>query len=176
MPGEFAWIITLLDPESGNVHSTNYSERRYASQDEASAAGQHGTFSIDADGKWTYTLTNNDPAVQGLGAGKTLTETFTVTTADGTLVATGKIDVTDIDTTDTHTWSVNDGGKGTYGSFSVAGLGDWTYNLGNANKDVQGLKSGETFTETFTVTVDDGNGGVVSKDVTVTINGTDDGA
>lgn len=39
-PGEFAWIITLLDPESGNVRSTNYSERRYASLDEASAAGK----------------------------------------------------------------------------------------------------------------------------------------
>lgn len=40
MPGEFAWIITLLDPETGNVHSTNYSDRRYGSQDEASAAGK----------------------------------------------------------------------------------------------------------------------------------------
>lgn len=40
MPGEFAWIITLFDPESGNVRSTNYSPTRYASQDEASAAGK----------------------------------------------------------------------------------------------------------------------------------------
>lgn len=40
LPGEFAWIITLLDPDTGNVRSTNYSERRYASQDEASAAGK----------------------------------------------------------------------------------------------------------------------------------------
>ena len=40
MPGEFAWIITLFDPETGNVRSTNYSHRRYASQDEASAAGK----------------------------------------------------------------------------------------------------------------------------------------
>ena len=40
MPGEFAWIITLFDPETGNVRSTNYSPRRYASQDEASAAGK----------------------------------------------------------------------------------------------------------------------------------------
>ncbi|MGO4402602.1 VCBS domain-containing protein, partial [Achromobacter sp. PAB15] len=95
---------------------------------------------------------------------------------DGTLVATGKIDVADVDTTDTHTWTVNNDGKGTYGSFSVDGSGNWTYNLDNANKAVQGLKSGETFTETFTVTVNDGNGGIVDKQVTVTINGTDDGA
>ena len=116
----------------------------------------------------TIVGTNDIPVLTGKADG--------AVTEDGTLVATGKIDVTDIDTTDTHTWSVNDGGKGTYGSFSVDASGNWTYNLDNANKDVQGLKSGETFTETFTVTVDDGNGGVVSKDVTVTINGTDDGA
>ncbi|OCZ99973.1 hypothetical protein A7P25_21295 [Achromobacter xylosoxidans] len=40
LPGEFAWIITLLDPNTGNVRSTNYSERRYSSHDEASAAGK----------------------------------------------------------------------------------------------------------------------------------------
>lgn len=40
MPGEFAWIITLFDPDSGNVRSTNYSEKRYGSQDEASVAGK----------------------------------------------------------------------------------------------------------------------------------------
>ncbi|MEN5346128.1 hypothetical protein ABE599_20655 [Achromobacter mucicolens] len=30
----------MLDPESGNVRSTNYSDRRYPSQDEASTAGK----------------------------------------------------------------------------------------------------------------------------------------
>ncbi|MCY1218128.1 hypothetical protein D9M72_300640 [compost metagenome] len=40
VPGEFAWIVTLFDPETGNVRSTNYSEKRYGSQDEASAAGK----------------------------------------------------------------------------------------------------------------------------------------
>ncbi|MEN5165670.1 hypothetical protein [Achromobacter kerstersii] len=52
MPGEFAWIITLLDPETGNVHSTNYSERRYGSQDEASAAGKAAVVKfLGSDGK-----------------------------------------------------------------------------------------------------------------------------
>ncbi len=40
MPGEFAWIITLFDPDTGNVRSTNYSSKRYGSQDEASTAGK----------------------------------------------------------------------------------------------------------------------------------------
>lgn len=52
MPGEFAWIITLLDPESGNVHSTNYSEKRYGSQDEASLAGKAAVMEfLGSDGK-----------------------------------------------------------------------------------------------------------------------------
>ncbi|WFP08410.1 MULTISPECIES: retention module-containing protein [Achromobacter] len=188
--------LEVTDPDAGQA----------VFQAQTNAPTTHGTFSIDADGKWTYDLNNGDPAVQGLGAGKTLTETITVTTADGTtgevvitivgtndvpvltgkadgavtedgsLVATGKLDVADVDTTDTHTWTVNNDGKGTYGSFSVDGNGNWTFNLDNTNKDVQGLKSGESITETFTVTVDDGNGGQVSKEVTVTIDGTDDGA
>ncbi|EFF72927.1 VCBS domain-containing protein, partial [Achromobacter piechaudii] len=117
--------LDVTDPDAGQA----------VFQAQTSTAGQHGTFSVDANGNWTYNLTNSDPAVQGLGAGKTLTETFTVATADGTtgqvvvtivgtndvpvltgkadgavtedgsLVATGKLDVADIDTTDTHTWT-----------------------------------------------------------------------
>ncbi len=48
-PGEFAWIVTLLDPESGNVRSTNYSERRYGSLDEASAAGKSAVVAFLGD-------------------------------------------------------------------------------------------------------------------------------
>ena len=35
---------------------------------------------MSADGAWTYTLDNSDPAVQALQAGQTLHDTFTVTT------------------------------------------------------------------------------------------------
>ena len=35
-------------------------------------------------GTWTYTLNNNNAAVQALNVGGTLTDTFTVHTADGT--------------------------------------------------------------------------------------------
>ncbi|MBB1596997.1 hypothetical protein [Achromobacter sp. UMC46] len=63
MPGEFAWIITLLDPESGNVHSTNYSERRYGSQDEASAAGKAAVMAfLGGDGINALVLPKDDKA------------------------------------------------------------------------------------------------------------------
>ena len=45
---------------------------------------RYGTFTIDAAGVWTYTLNNNNAAVQSLNAGQTLTDSFTATTMDGT--------------------------------------------------------------------------------------------
>ena len=44
----------------------------------------YGTYTMTAGGIWTYTLNNNNATVQALNVGGTLTDTFTVTTADGT--------------------------------------------------------------------------------------------
>ena len=52
----------------------------------ASDAG-YGTFTMTAAGVWTYTLDNTNSAVQALNVGGTLTDTFTVTTIDGTATA-----------------------------------------------------------------------------------------
>ena len=49
----------------------------------ASASG-YGSYTLTAAGVWTYTLNNSNPSVQALNAGQTLTDTFTVTTVDGT--------------------------------------------------------------------------------------------
>ena len=48
----------------------------------------------------------------------------------------------------------------------------WTYNV--ADSDLDFLSEGETITETFTITVDDGNGGTISQDVTITLIGAKD--
>ena len=45
---------------------------------------------------------------------------------------TGQLTQHDVDTNDTHTWSVNDDGKGKYGSFTVDQNGKWTYKLDNS--------------------------------------------
>ena len=44
----------------------------------------HGTFQVNADGTWTYTLDNGDTAVDGLDDGESLTDTITVWSEDGT--------------------------------------------------------------------------------------------
>ncbi|WGR91411.1 DUF5801 domain-containing protein [Bradyrhizobium sp. ISRA435] len=48
------------------------------------SAGGYGTFTITTDGVWTYTLDDANSAVQALGVGGTLTDSFTVTTIGGT--------------------------------------------------------------------------------------------
>ncbi|MCA1806726.1 MAG: VCBS domain-containing protein, partial [Actinobacteria bacterium] len=52
------------------------------------------------------------------------------------------------------------------------GTVDWDYTISEG--DLNFLAVGEKVTAIFTVTVDDGNGGTVNQDVTVTISGTND--
>ncbi len=44
----------------------------------------YGSYTLTAAGAWSYTLNDNNPAVQALNAGQTLTDTFTAMTVDGT--------------------------------------------------------------------------------------------
>ncbi|MBE0600111.1 MAG: hypothetical protein IH568_02245, partial [Burkholderiaceae bacterium] len=48
------------------------------------STGGFGTYTMTSDGVWTYTLNNANTTVQALNATQTLTDTFTVTTVDGT--------------------------------------------------------------------------------------------
>ena len=48
------------------------------------SANGYGTFTIDAGGNWVYTLNNGNTTVNNLNDGGTLSDSFTVTTADGT--------------------------------------------------------------------------------------------
>ena len=57
-------------------------QRRFTAQ--SSVAGTYGTFTLGADGAWTYTLDNADADTDALGAGETGKDTFAVTSVDGT--------------------------------------------------------------------------------------------
>src|SRR5438067_1260299 len=48
------------------------------------STGGYGSDAMPAAGVWTYTLDNANSAVQALNVGDTLTDSFTVTTVDGT--------------------------------------------------------------------------------------------
>ncbi|WP_425404060.1 VCBS domain-containing protein [Hwanghaeella sp.] len=164
-------------------------------------AGTFGSFSVDAAGSWTYDLDNGSASVQALTDGQQVTDSFTVTSADGTatetvtVTITGTNDVpvfggtasgdvtedTTLQTTGTLTIADADAGQstvqpiagqaGTFGSFSVDAAGNWTYDLDNGSASVQALTNGQQVTDSFTVTSADGT---ATETVTVTITGTND--
>lgn len=71
---------------------------------------KYGSFTVDAEGKWSYTLDNSLGAVQELNDGDTLTETFeyTITDADGD-TSTATLTITINGTNDAPTVAVGGG-------------------------------------------------------------------
>ncbi|WP_193778385.1 VCBS domain-containing protein, partial [Pseudovibrio sp. WM33] len=175
-----------VDPDHSDIHTITF---------DASETTGEVTF---ADGKFHY-----DPNGQfdELGAGETATDTFTYTIDDGnggvitktvTVTINGTNDVpvvndiditvvqntnvviinadfSDVDVNDTHIITIDN--STTVGVVINNGDGTFSYDCGDAFIH---LSVGETATDTFTYTIDDGNGGVITKTVTVTINGTND--
>src|SRR5207248_8190396 len=78
VPGTPTATGTLTDTDVDNPANTFT-----AAGPTASDAG-YGSFTMTAAGVWVYTLDNANSAVQALNLGGTLTDTFTVTTVDGT--------------------------------------------------------------------------------------------
>ena len=68
--------------DSADIHNT--SDSWTAIETPTLSPNGYGTFTIDAAGQWVYILDDNNPTVQALNAGATLTDTFTATTIDGT--------------------------------------------------------------------------------------------
>lgn len=162
----------------------------------SSIDGVYGTFSIDAGGNWTFAALDND-ALQALGGGDTVTETFTVKTIDGTtkevtIKIDGLDDVPVITGSDSGTVledvsmmasgsltandkDANESGfqvstiTGENGDFSIDANGNWTFTVADSDS-LQAMSAGDTITEVFTVKTTDGT----TKDVTITINGSDD--
>nr|PMI00674.1 hypothetical protein BCU54_17750 [Vibrio lentus] len=108
-----------------------------------------GQLEIDQHGNWNYYIDNRKPEVQSLGVSETLTDTVTVNSKDGTshiITVTihgtndapilnvqqssnvsGTLIETDLDTNDTHTFSVVSS-AGQFGSLSVdPNTGDYVY-------------------------------------------------
>ena len=81
-PGTPTATGTLTDTDVDNPPNTFT-----AVSSPTASAGGYGTFTMTAAGVWTYTLNDANSAVQALNVGDTLTDTFTVTTVDGTATA-----------------------------------------------------------------------------------------
>ncbi len=127
------------------------------------------------------TGTNDDPTITS--GSTTATGAITEDATTPNLSATGTIAFNDVDLTDVHlATSVPAIGNTLGGTLSLGAVSDsattapgtvgWTYTV--PNSAVQYLAAGQTVTETFTVTIDDQNGGTVDQVVTITITGSND--
>ena len=144
---------TVTDTITVTITGTNDAPTITAQTDVAGAvteitdgASGEGTNNLTDTGSFTIADLDND--------------SVTVSTAEGTTDAVGgsflgALTATVADDTDDGSGQIN-----------------WTYTVADA--DVEYLEEGETVTETFTVTVSDGNGGTVDQTVTVVITGAND--
>ncbi|TXC65681.1 tandem-95 repeat protein [Piscinibacter aquaticus] len=166
-------------------------------QPQASTAGAYGTFTLAANGAWTYTAANSNTAIQSLGAGQTLTETFTVRSADGTTssvvvtingtndapvaqassftvaedaaIVNGSVTATDVDTGSTLTYTLN--GSAPAGlTFNANG----SYSFNPANAAYQSLGVGQQQVITVPYTVTDNAGATSTANLVITVTGTND--
>ena len=78
---EASGTLTVSDPDAGQDTFTA----------QTGTEGRYGTFTLEADGTWSYTLDNEDEQTGELVAGETVTDTFAVASADGTV---GRVVVT----------------------------------------------------------------------------------
>ena len=119
-----------------------------------------------AEARVTITIIGaNDPAVAITG--QTTGAVTAVPAATEPTLATGTLSVDDPDGPGTVQAREN---PGAYGVFRVTAQGVWTYTLNNADRDTIALAAGDTATDVFTVTADDG----ITTTVTITVTGADD--
>ena len=93
---------------------------------------------------------------------------------DGIRKASGTLLGTAADAGSLLSWSVLQGGIGEYGTLSISAAGKWLYTLANASQAVQSLAQGQHATDSFTVQLSDGHGGIASQTVTLDVLGSND--
>ncbi|MDX8499651.1 VCBS domain-containing protein, partial [Mesorhizobium sp. VK4C] len=185
---------------SGDLNATDV-DNAATFNTQTTIAKSYGTFSIDANGTWSYTLDDNNAAVQALnstGANTTLHELVTVTTVDGTqqviditihgandaaVLSSASVDLTegntaaDISTSGTLTISdVDSSATFVAQAAAVGSYGTFTIDAAGAwtytaSSAHDEFVAGQHYTENFDVMSADGT----HTSVAIDILGTDDG-
>jgi VCBS repeat-containing protein len=75
---------TLATSGTLTVSDADTGEAVFVAQTAVAGTNGHGAFTLGTDGAWSYAADTTQGAIQALGAGKTLTDSLTATTADGT--------------------------------------------------------------------------------------------
>ena len=179
---------------SGVLNVSDVDDGENVFQPQSSVPGTYGVFSIDEQGNWTYTRTSD---LNSMNQGDELTDSFQVTSADGTAMetvvvtitgendaasisgdptrmmtedaagASGVLSVSDVDEGE-NVFQPQNSVTGTYGVFSIDEQGSWTY---TKTSDLNFLKPGDELTDSFQVSSADGT---AIETVVVTITGEND--
>jgi len=92
--------------------------------------------------------------------------------------ASGTVTFSDVDTSDTHSASYTAAGSDYLGNFSLGALDETTHSVAwDFSVDdiaIDSLQAGQKVIQTYTVAVDDHNGGTASQEVSITITGAND--
>ena len=75
--------VTLTTTGALTVSDADQGQSSFAAQAGTVGSSGLGTFSLDVAGHWTYTADDTQAAIQQLGAGQTLTDSFTAVSSDG---------------------------------------------------------------------------------------------
>ncbi|MEV3844167.1 VCBS domain-containing protein [Aeromonas veronii] len=178
--------LSIVDPDAGEAH--------FIAQ--ANVSAQHGHFSLQDNGAWTYTLDNKDAAVQALKAGESFSEHLTVKSVDGT---THVLTVTvqgsnDAPVLQAQSQSVTEDGSQLHGKMvaqdadhgdalrfstpnAVGGFtlnADGSYSFDPSHHDYQSLGAGQTRDIAIPITVTDSAGATATQMLNVHITGRDD--
>ncbi|WP_294356828.1 VCBS domain-containing protein [uncultured Sphingomonas sp.] len=212
---------TLTTTGQLSVTDADTGEAVFRMQTGTAGTNGYGSFSLDANGNWSYSADNSQTAIQQLSAGKTITDSFTAVSSDGTAsqvvtvtitgtndnvtltggqigaitdtaatdtftAISGRIDndhtsgangvgqLTDVDNSDTYSYTVVGTPDATYGTFALASDGTYTFTPNSAA--INALPEGEQRTLTYTVQVSDNAGSTSQADFTINVTGANDNA
>ncbi|MEI9425342.1 VCBS domain-containing protein, partial [Mesorhizobium sp. Cs1299R1N1] len=175
--GLVTWTFTAADSALDKLAAGQVVHETYT----VTLDDQHGGV-VTRDVVITITGTNDAPVIGAASLVRAVTEDAHTPTE----TATGTIAFGDVDLTDVHLASAVFKGtdySGQLGSLNAVkttdttgtgsgGLVTWTFTAADSALDK--LAAGQVVHETYTVTLDDQHGGVVTRDVVITITGTND--
>src|SRR5882672_3036446 len=76
--------ITLMTSGVLTIADVDLGQSNFAVQAGTTGSNNYGTFTLAADGHWSYSADNTQTAIQQLGAGQSITDSFTAVSSDGT--------------------------------------------------------------------------------------------
>ena len=177
-----------IDKDGNYTYTFNNGQAQHLGAGEM-AAEHFNVVAVDTYGAQTTTPSDLQIQIQGTNDAPVITSPTPVLNltelASGQAEITGTITFNDADKKadgtfyDTHTFSVRPSGaaeaengaaaEGKYGTLTIDEHGNYKYTLTS-----DALGEGDKYTETFTATVDDGNGGKATQTITVNLTGTND--